>query len=138
MLATSCALRIHGHDSGPELFEAIRQGTASVVEHRGRITSYATMIGFFGHVVGESNDELKALIGVAQSFPGPGFLLPPRNGEMFRWCTEQGLRIVQPMTLMSVGLCNEPRGRLYLRSSTDPSLLRLVRRPLPAGDSQGL
>ena len=102
--------KVHGHHRGPELLEAIRQGTASVVEHGGRITGYTTMVGFFGHTVGESNEELKALIGAAPNFPGPGFLLPTRNGEVLRWCLEQGLHIVQPMTLMSLGLYNEPRG----------------------------
>jgi GNAT superfamily N-acetyltransferase len=103
-------LKVHGHDRGPELLEAIGQGTATVVEHDGRISGYTTMIGFFGHTVGKSNEDLKALIGAAESFPGPGFLLPTRNSEMLRWCLEQGLHIVQPMTLMSLGLYNEPRG----------------------------
>ena len=103
-------LKVHGHDRGPELLEAIRQGTANVVEHDGRISGYTTLVGFFGHTVGESNEDLKALIGAAESFPGPGFLLPTRNSEMLRWCLERGLRIVQPMTLMSLGLYNEPRG----------------------------
>ena len=40
----------------------------------------------------------------------PGLLLPSRNGEVFRWCLARGLRVVQPMTLMSLGLYNEPRG----------------------------
>ena len=70
----------------------------------------ATAVAFFGHAVGETNEELKALIGAARAFPGPGFLLPTRNGELFRWCLEHGLRVVQPMTLMSVGLYNEPAG----------------------------
>jgi GNAT superfamily N-acetyltransferase len=103
-------LKVHGHDRGPELLEAISQGSANVVEHGGRISSYTTLVGFFGHTVGESNEDLKALIGAAESFPGPGFLLPTRNSEMLRWCLERGLRIVQPMTLMSLGLYNEPRG----------------------------
>ena len=103
-------LKVHGHDRGPELLEAIRQGTANVVEHDGRISGYTTLVGFFGHTVGESNEDLKALIGAAEGFPGPGFLLPTRNSEMLRWCLERGLRIVQPMTLMSLGLYNEPRG----------------------------
>jgi predicted N-acetyltransferase YhbS len=103
-------LRVHGHDRGPELLEAIKQGTAMLVEHGGRVTGYATMVGFFGHAVGESNEDLKALIGAATSFPGPGFMLPTRNGELLRWCLEKGLRIVQPMTLMSIGLYNEPAG----------------------------
>jgi predicted N-acetyltransferase YhbS len=103
-------LRVHGHDRGPELLEAIKQGTATLVEHCGRITGYATMVGFFGHAVGENNEDLKALIGAATAFPGPGFMLPTRNGELLRWCLEKGLRIVQPMTLMGIGLYNEPAG----------------------------
>jgi GNAT superfamily N-acetyltransferase len=104
------ALRVHGHDRGQELLGAIGQRTATVVEHDGRVTGYATGVGFFGHAVGESNEDLKALIGAAAEFPGPGFLLPTRNGEVLRWCLERGLRIVQPMTLMSLGLYNEPAG----------------------------
>jgi predicted N-acetyltransferase YhbS len=107
--------RVHGHDRAPALLRAIRQGTATVVEQGGRVTGYATAIGFLGHAVGESNNELKALIGAAPAFAGPGFLLPSRNGELFRWCLEQGLRVAQPMTLMSLGLYNEPAGA-YLPS----------------------
>src|SRR5919107_281139 len=104
------SLKVHGHDRAPELREAIRQDTAHVVEHGGRITGYTTTVGFFGHTVGESNEDLKALIGASPEFPGPGFLLPTRNGEVLRWCLERGLRIVQPMTLMSSGMYNEPAG----------------------------
>lgn len=103
-------VRVHGHDRGLELLEAVRQGSATVVEHAGRITGYATVVGFFGHTVGESSEDLKALIGAATAFPGPGFLLPTRNGDLLRWCLKMGLRVVQPMTLMSMGLYNEPRG----------------------------
>ena len=103
-------LKVHGHERGPELADAIKQGTASVVEHDGRITGYATLIGFFGHAVCESNEDLKALIGAAKEFPGTGFLLPTRNSELLRWCLGKGLRVVQPMTLMSTGLYNEPAG----------------------------
>ena len=102
--------RVHGHDRDGELRDAVRQGTATVVEHEGRITGYATSIAFFGHAVGESNAELYALIGAAPTFGGPGFLLPTRNAELFRWCLAHGLRVVQPMTLMSRGLYNEPAG----------------------------
>jgi hypothetical protein len=89
---------------------AIQQGTATVVEHNHRITGYATVIGFFGHAVGESNEDLKALIGAAPNFEGPGFLLPTRNSQLFRWCLQQGLRVVQPATLMSFGVYNQPSG----------------------------
>ena len=52
------------------------KGSATVVEHDGRITGYATIVGFFGHAVGESRDDVKALIAAAKEFAGPGFLLP--------------------------------------------------------------
>lgn len=103
-------LSIHGHVRSVELLNAINEGTATVVEHANRITGYATLVGFFGHAVGESNEELKALIGAAPAFPGPGFLLPTRNSELLRWCLSQGLLVIQPMTLMSTGLYNEPAG----------------------------
>jgi GNAT superfamily N-acetyltransferase len=102
--------QVHGHDRGGELRDAIAKGSATVVEHAGRITGYATVIGFFGHAVGETNKDVKALIGAAKEFVGPGFLLPTRNGDLFRWCLSNGLRVAEPMTLMSRGLYNEPAG----------------------------
>ncbi len=102
--------RIHGHVRSGELQDAIQQGSAMVVEHAGRITGYATGVGFFGHALGESNRELMALIGAAPAFPGTGFLLPTRNSELMRWCLNHGLAVVQPMTLMSMGLYNVPAG----------------------------
>ena len=100
--------RTHGHDRDLELRQAIALGTATVVHRHNRVTAYATMIGFFGHAVAESNEDMQALIGAAPAFPGPGFLLPTRNSGLLRWCLQHGLRIVMPMTLMSVGLYNEP------------------------------
>jgi predicted N-acetyltransferase YhbS len=102
--------RVHGHHRSGELSDAIEEGMARVVEHNGRVTAYATAVGFFGHAVAESNHGLEALVGAASEFAGPGFLLPTRNTELFRWCLSHGLRVVEPMTLMSVGLYNEPAG----------------------------
>jgi predicted N-acetyltransferase YhbS len=102
--------RVHGHHRSGELSDAIQEGMARVVQHNGRVTAYATVVGFFGHAVAESNHGLQALIGAASEFAGPGFLLPVRNTELFRWCLSNGLRVVEPMTLMSVGLYNEPAG----------------------------
>ncbi len=101
---------VHGNDRPGELRDALERGSTTVVEHDGRITGYTTVIGFFGHAVGETNKDLKALIGAAKEFAGPGFLLPTRNGELFRWCLSNGLRVAQPMTLMSKGLYKEPAG----------------------------
>jgi predicted N-acetyltransferase YhbS len=103
-------MRVHGHERGGELADAVAQGAARVVERMGRITGYATPIAFFGHAVAETNDDLKALIAAAAPFPGPGVLVPACNGELMRWCLAEGLRIKQTMTLMSMGLYNDPDG----------------------------
>ncbi|MGH6889500.1 MAG: GNAT family N-acetyltransferase [Rhizomicrobium sp.] len=110
---TACnalCLRVHGAHRGGGLRKAIGQGSARVVERDGRITGYATAIAFFGHAVGETTDDMKALIATADAFGGPGFLVPSRNGELVRWCLANGLRITQPMTLMSMGLYGDPSG----------------------------
>jgi GNAT superfamily N-acetyltransferase len=109
-------LRVHGHERGGELNDAIQQGSAVVAESEGRITAYASSVAFSGHAVGETNEDLKALISAATAFQGPGILVPIRNSGLFRWCLENGLRVVQPMTLMTIGLYSEPAGA-YLPSS---------------------
>ena len=102
-------LEVHGHTRG-ELAGATSRGTARVVERAGRITGYATALAFSGHAVGETNDDLKALIGAAEALVAPGILVPTRNGPLMRWALEAGLRITQTLTLMSIGLYNEPAG----------------------------
>jgi GNAT superfamily N-acetyltransferase len=109
------AARLLGHARGVELRHAISQQQARVAEHDGRITGYTTGIGFFGHSVGESNEDVQALVGAASEITGPGLLLPTRNAALLRWCLAHGLRIVQPMTLMSRGEYREPAGA-YLPS----------------------
>jgi GNAT superfamily N-acetyltransferase len=107
--------RVHGFERSGEVADAIAQSTARVVERLDRITGYATAIGFFAHAVGETNEDLKALIGAAPSFAGPGFLVPTRNHDLFRWCLDRGLRLVKQQTLMTIGLYNEQAGA-YLPS----------------------
>jgi predicted N-acetyltransferase YhbS len=102
--------RVHGQRRNGELTDAVAAGTATLVERQGRITGYASQIAFFGHAVAETNEDLAALITAAAEFGGPGFLVPTRNAELMRWCLSHGLRIVQPMTLMSRGAYAEPRG----------------------------
>jgi GNAT superfamily N-acetyltransferase len=107
------AIQVHGFERGRELAEGVQQGSARVVERGGRITGYASALAFFGHATAETNLDLQALLASTDSFGGPGFLLPMRNSVMFRWCLAQGLRVVQPMTLMSRGLYNEPKGAWF-------------------------
>jgi predicted N-acetyltransferase YhbS len=110
-------LRVHGHDRGGELADAIGRGAARVIERAGWISGYTSGVAFFGHSVAETNEDLMALIGAAEAFPGPGFLAPTGNGELMRWCLGNGLKVMQTMTLMSIGLYNQPQG-MWLPSVT--------------------
>jgi GNAT superfamily N-acetyltransferase len=106
---------VHGFDRGIELRDAMGQNTATVVEHLGEISGYATLLGFFGHTVARTNRDLMALIAAAPNFPGPGFIVPTRNHHVFAWCLARGLKLVMQLTLMTIGLYNEPAGA-YLPS----------------------
>jgi GNAT superfamily N-acetyltransferase len=107
--------QVHGHDRAGELRDAIEHGMARLVEFNGRVVACASAIGFFGFAVAESNRDLEALLSSGERFLGPGILVPTRNADLFRWCLGHGLRVVEPMTLMTVGLYNEPVGA-YLPS----------------------
>jgi predicted N-acetyltransferase YhbS len=109
-VADSVCRQIHEISRKNEIAGSVELGSGLVVEAEGRIVGYATSIGMFGHAAAETNDALKALIGSGQGIQGPGFLLPTRNNEVLRWCLANGLRIVQPLTLMSMGFYQAPRG----------------------------
>lgn len=104
------SVRLVGYPRGTELRLAVAQGQARVAERGGRITGYTTGIGFLGHAIGESNADVQALVGAADAISGAGFLVPTRNASLLGWCLAQGLRIVQPMTLMSTGEYRDPVG----------------------------
>lgn len=104
---------VHGHDRNGELQDSIKQGSARVVLHENKITGYTCGLTFFNHSVGLTNDDLKALISSTthdDSYGGPGILIPSRNTQLFCWCLNNGLRLVQQLTLMTIGLYNEPAG----------------------------
>jgi hypothetical protein len=109
-LCDAVCRRVHGHDRSAELQGAIAAGTARVVERPDRITGYATGFGYGWHAVAEGNEDLQALIASAEAFVGLGILVPSRNATLLRWCLDNGLRLVQESTLMTVGLYNEPQG----------------------------
>jgi predicted N-acetyltransferase YhbS len=107
--------KLHGHDRSGEVKDAILERAATVIVRHGRVTGYATSIGFFAHAIGETNEDLMALIGAAPAITGPGILVPTRNHALLSWCLENGLGLVFQMTLMSIGLYSDPSGA-YLPS----------------------
>ncbi|MEH1806277.1 hypothetical protein [Nostoc sp.] len=102
--------QVHGHVRHLELLDAIEQQTLTVVEHNAQITGYTTVLGFNGHTIAQTNQDLKALLSAATAIKESGFLLPTRNTELLHWCLEKGFHIIRPITLMSMGLYNEPAG----------------------------
>jgi len=104
------SMHVHGIERGQELAESIQHGTALVVERGGHITAYTSWLALFGHSVATTNLDLMALIASVEEFGGPGILVPARDSVLLEWCLANGLRIVQPMTLMTTGLYQEPVG----------------------------
>ena len=109
--------RVHGVARSEELRRAIPGFRPRVAVREGRITAYITSVAFWfaAHGVGETDDDLCALLlGAAQEEAEPiEFLLPARRTALFRWALESGLRIVKPMTLMTRGPYQEPRGGFF-------------------------
>jgi predicted N-acetyltransferase YhbS len=102
--------RVHGHDRHPEVQGAVDRGMASVVERGGALSGYTTGLGYIGHAVGRTDDDVIALLQSAETFTGLGGVVPSRNTALMSWCLHAGLRLVQQSTLMSIGLYNEPQG----------------------------
>jgi len=69
-----------------------------------------TGLGGGWHVLGENNEDLKALMASGADLRGNGFLVPARNSALLVWCLAQGLRIAELHTLMGTGQYNEPQG----------------------------
>lgn len=119
----SCAelcRRIHGFDRVNELMNRFPFVTPFVALRDGRITAYtsAPQSWALNHAVAETTSDMRAVLtGAANSLQGEpiSFLLPTRQSDLFRWCLQKGMRVVKPMTLMSMGEYNEPRG-CYLTS----------------------
>jgi predicted N-acetyltransferase YhbS len=111
--------RVHGFARTNEL-KATRQSFAPFVTVRdGHIVAYATALNFWplNHAVSESLNDMQALLTGAGNMSGQplSFLLPTRQGELFRWCLSKGMRVVKPLALMTTGEYQEPRG-IYLPS----------------------
>jgi predicted N-acetyltransferase YhbS len=102
--------QVHGHDRHADVQAAVDRRIASVAERGGAISGYTTGLGYIGHAVGRTDDDVIALLQSAEMFTGLGVLVPSRNTALMAWCLNAGLHLVQQSTLMSIGLYNEPQG----------------------------
>jgi hypothetical protein len=113
--AAALSRRVHGFARTADLQGALANGTPLLLERAGRITAYMAMptLWLFNHTVAETEVDLRAIIRAAAVAAGDspiGFLLPIRRAAIFRWCLDQGMQVVKPMTLMSRGHYAEPDG----------------------------
>jgi GNAT superfamily N-acetyltransferase len=108
--------KVHGFARTNELRDAIQAFAPFVAVRDGRIAAYASAVTFWplNHGVAESEDDMKALLrGAAVAVEEPlAFLVPLRTG-LFRWCLQEGLRLVKPLNLMAIGEYQEPRGSWF-------------------------
>ncbi|HWT24183.1 MAG TPA: GNAT family N-acetyltransferase [Solirubrobacteraceae bacterium] len=107
---------VHGFERTAELRDALATpGFEPVVALRdGEVVAYASTLTFFpaAHAVAESEDALWGLVAgaLAATDRPASFLLPTRQAEVLRRCLAAGLRVVKPMTYMTLGDHPEPRG----------------------------
>lgn len=118
----SCATlakTVLGYERGGELRDALKFLDPFVVERAGRIRGYVTMPTYWAanHAVAETEEDLRILIlGVAAQSRKPlSLLVPTRQEELFRWCLKEQFRVGKPMTLLTMGDYQEPKGA-YLPS----------------------
>jgi GNAT superfamily N-acetyltransferase len=82
-----------------------------------RITAYASSLVAWpvAHGVAEREEDLHALVlGAAPDATSAlSFLVPMREGGLFRWCLGEGLRTVKTMNLMTIGAYQAPRGAWF-------------------------
>jgi predicted N-acetyltransferase YhbS len=105
--------RIHGFDRSAELADALTTHHPVLLERDGRVTGYlsAPSLYIMNHAVAETDDDMIDLLCGAAAMAGQlSFTVPTRNSRLFRWCLEQRIRIVKPMTLMVRGDYHAPKG----------------------------
>jgi hypothetical protein len=87
---------------------------AFVAERENHIVAYASAPIFWqmNHAVAETTEDMMTLLSGSNKLTNQplSFLLPTRQAELFRLCLNGGLRVVKPMTLMSMGVYQEPHG----------------------------
>lgn len=109
--------RIHGIERSNELADSLKLFRPFVLTRDGRVVAYASAPTFWplNHGMAETEqDMIDLLLGAAAASNEPlALLLPIRQANLFRWCLSSGLRMIKPLTLMSIGRYQEPSGPFY-------------------------
>lgn len=106
--------KVHGFSRVDELRGTAQMMSAFIVKRDDEITGYAAApnVWQMNHAVAETNADMQnLLLGAANlTKQSLSFLLPARNGELFRWCLAKSMKVVKPMSLMAMGAYQEPQG----------------------------
>jgi GNAT superfamily N-acetyltransferase len=108
-----------GVDRLNELRQTPPMPSPFVALRNGRLTAYisAPELWALNHAVAETEDDMRAvLIGAGNQCTKPfSLILPTRQTALFRWCLNNRMRVIKPLTLMSMGEYQKLRG-CYLPS----------------------
>jgi predicted N-acetyltransferase YhbS len=115
---TDLCERVHGVPRTAEVQDALAASRAFApftVRREGRVTAYTTSASMRGFGVAETDEDMAALLFGVAAATGQAMMviLPTRQAELFRWCLRSGLRVVKPMTLMTIGAYQDPRGAWF-------------------------
>ncbi|MEL6535359.1 MAG: GNAT family N-acetyltransferase [Bacteroidota bacterium] len=89
--------------------DAVKTGQAKIIQDQdGALLGFTTELGYSGFSLTQSLATLRTLICSADVLSGQGILLPARYHSLLNWALEQGLRISQPMALMTRGPYSSP------------------------------
>jgi predicted N-acetyltransferase YhbS len=111
---TALCESVHGHHRSGELVDALKDFEPQVLERNGKLVAYASAPWFWlmNHAVAESETALRDLIlSMSAASQRPiEMLVPIRQAWLFRFLLAEGLKVMKPMTLMTIGEYREPRG----------------------------
>jgi predicted N-acetyltransferase YhbS len=105
---------VHGFDRLNELKNTPPMPHPFVAVRDGRIKAYITAPQMWplNHAVAETETDMYALLAGAgtQCTEPLSFILPTRQAGLFRRLLKDGMKVIKPMTIMSMGEYHEPRG----------------------------
>ena len=108
---------VHGITRTGELRDALKYFKPHVAVREGRIVAYASTVTAWhlNHGVAETERDLTDVLTGASTILGEpvSFLLPTRVASLHRWALQAGLRMIKPLSLMSMGEYHEPRGSYF-------------------------
>lgn len=108
---------VHGVDRANELREAIDHFQPMMLRKGAEVVAYASAphFWFLNHGVARTDQDMFDLLAGISAVRDQSLalLVPTRQSSFHRWCLASGMRMLKPMSLMSMGMYQEPRGCFY-------------------------